>query len=173
VAGEEAIGSRWRQWLTIDEGGRFGNVRFLLAPEDEEAASLYAWWCTDLAGGDAEFVRYDLSCTGVCDRTVLAAGPADEWWPLETQIALADGDGDGVAEVWFGVKSGAVWRWQPQPHAHRSSADQSTPTAPELVARFPGAIGALAVTRRPANQPQAVYVSVDTDIHRIQPAARR
>jgi len=97
----------------IDEGGRFGNVHFVVAAARGDGKNdVLAWWSTDfLYGGDCEIIRYRLDADGVSERTVIARGDAGSLWPDDGQVAVVDMDADGRPEVWFGAKSGNLWRY--------------------------------------------------------------
>ena len=111
----DAPGAALRLGHAIDEGGRFGNVRFVVANGRGDGKNdVIAWWSTDhLYGGDCEIIRYRLDTGGVTERTVIARGEAGTLWPDDGQIAVLDSDGDFRPEVWFGVKSGNLWRYDP------------------------------------------------------------
>jgi hypothetical protein len=144
----EAPGAPLVPGRVIDEAGRYGNVRFLVGDlAGDGGRELIAWWCTDLAGGDCDVIRYRLTPEGVARREVLARGPASELWPDDNQAALGDADGDGAAEVWFATHAGRLWRYDP---AARSG--------PDLVATFPGGLGPLAVAGPTSLQPRAGLV---------------
>jgi hypothetical protein len=99
----------------VDEGGRFGNVRFLVTDmAGDGTQELLAWWCTELAGGDCEIVRYRLGPRGLIHREVLGRGLAELLWPADGQMTAADTDRDGSAEVWFATGTGNLWRYDPR-----------------------------------------------------------
>lgn len=99
----------------IDEGGRFGNVRFVVtAGRGDSKNDVVAWWSTDyLYGGQCEVIRYRLDSTGVTERTVIASGDAGVLWPDDGQVAVLDMDGDFRPEVWFAARSGNLYRYDP------------------------------------------------------------
>ncbi len=134
--------------LVLDEGGRFGNVRFLVGDlTGKGTRELIAWWCTDLAGGDCEVIRYRLNAEGMVRREVIAVGPAARLWTDDNQAAIADLDGDGVPEVWFATHSGSLWRYDP-----------SSGSAPELVGTFPKGLGPVTVLVADGSMPRDVLL---------------
>jgi hypothetical protein len=145
----------------IDEGGRFGNVRFLVGDlAGDGRRDLVAWWCTDLAGGDCEVIRYRLSSDGVARREVLAQGPASELWTDDNQAALGDIDGDGAVELWFATHAGGLWRYDP--------AGRSGPTR---VATFPGGLGPLIVAGPSPFYPRdQLVLGQDRVVFRLEPS---
>jgi hypothetical protein len=98
----------------IDEGGRFGNVRFLVG--DITGAGIQeviAWWCALPDGGDCEVIRYRVNARGIQKREVIGRGNAGDLWPDDGQSIVFDLDGDGRPEVWFATRSGNLWRYDP------------------------------------------------------------
>ena len=117
--------------LTIDEGHRFGNVRFLVGDLGEGVNEVIAWWITDhILGGDCEVIRYRLGPDGVEHREVIGRGEAGALWPDDHQSVVADLDGDGRPEVWFATKGGDLYRYDPDGTA-----------APHKVLHLEGGIG--------------------------------
>lgn len=107
-------GEGLRLETVLDEGRRFGNVRFLVGrTRGDGPRDVFAWWCTGLSDGDCEFVRYRLGPEGVREREVLGRGKAIELWPKDGQMGLADLDRDGRPELWFATDSGNLWRHDP------------------------------------------------------------
>lgn len=130
--------------VVLDEGGRFGNVRFLVGDLSGNGANeLVAWWCTDLAGGDCEVVRYQLNAEGRARREVIARGRASQLWPDDNQAALADLDGDGKTELWFATHAGALWRYDP-----------AGGSSPSRVGMFPKGLGPVATLAAKALAPR-------------------
>ena len=110
----DAPGAPLRLEQRVSEDNRFGNVRFTVAALGSTGErDVLAWWCTDIAGGDAEVIRYRLGPDGIRERTVLAKGPAARLWSDDGQFTTGDLDGDGRAEVWFGTQGGQLWRYAP------------------------------------------------------------
>ena len=107
----DAPGAETQVVRRIDEGGRFGNVRFHVADDDGDGRNeLFAWWCTDIDGGRCEVIRYEIDTTGVTERTVLAVGPAGLLWADDAQAAVVDLNRNGRPELWFATRSGHLYR---------------------------------------------------------------
>jgi hypothetical protein len=152
-------GADLRQTRILNEDGRYGNVRFILGDfRGDGRTDLIAWWCTDLAGGDAEMILYRLGRDGVASRSVVARGPAGELWPDDGQFTTGDLDGDGRDEVWFGTHAGHLWRYDP---AHEPS--------PVRVVRFNKPLGPIAIGpdyyRRTR---QRVYLGLDRSVLKLE-----
>jgi hypothetical protein len=132
----------------VDEGGRFGNVRFLVGDlQGDGAQEMIAWWCTGQADGHCEVIRYRLAPEGVCERTVVGHGTADDLWPRDGQMALIDLDGDGKAEVWNAAGSGNLWRYEPLGGGWRR------------VLRVEGGIGPILAREAEGRLPARLYIS--------------
>jgi hypothetical protein len=96
----------------IDEAGRFCNVRFLIADmRGDGTRELFAWWGQQPGGGESEVIRYRLGPETVRERTVLAQGTVDLFWPNDNQMTVLDLDSDGHPEVWFANTAGGLWRY--------------------------------------------------------------
>lgn len=109
----------------IDEGKRFGNVRFLVTPNPSDGRQdLIAWWCTDLSGGACEVIRYRIDASDIASRDLLCHG-ADVRWPTDSQMAVADLDGDGDRELWFVANEGRLF-----------CCDASQPSRPVCMLQF-------------------------------------
>jgi hypothetical protein len=145
-----AGGWNWYLQQTIEESGRFANVRMLLDDADGDGSKeIHAWWITGLHGGACEFVRYDLKPDGIHRRLIHATDQPD-FWPLETQLACGDSDGDGRPEIWFA--SGArLWRY-----------DESRDPAPTTIATTPEGFGPIAIAT------DGVYVGKGRDLLRFE-----
>lgn len=131
----DAAGAPLRRTLTIDEGHRFGNVRFTVADLGKTGVrDVVAWWCTDISGGDAEMIRYRLGPEGVRQREVLSTGPASQLWSDDGQFTTGDLDGNGTPELWFGTSGGQLWQYDPGQSA-----------LPRKIARFEGTMGPIAI----------------------------
>ncbi|MFO0952974.1 MAG: hypothetical protein U0835_17840 [Isosphaeraceae bacterium] len=143
----------------IEEDGRFGNVRFLVGDfRGTGAREVISWWCTDLAGGDAEMILYRLGPKGVVSREVVARGTASDLWSNDGQFVTGDTDRDGREEVWFGTLGGSVWKYDP-----------SRASAPVRVARFQSGLGPLAIGPDLIHLDQPVlYVAADRSILRFR-----
>jgi hypothetical protein len=158
--GDDGLDPRPRH--VIDESARFGNVRFLVG--DLEAGGgreLLAWWCSDVCSGDCEVIQYRLDSDGVSERTVIARGDAEQLWPRDGQMALADVDQDGEMEVWFAAAIGNVWRYQP---------NQSP--AVTQVCFSPGGAGPLAANTPKNGLPSCVYLGSGRSVVRLQSRAK-
>ncbi|MFO0910477.1 MAG: hypothetical protein U0794_19390 [Isosphaeraceae bacterium] len=148
-----AAGSPLQLKRVIDEDRRFGNVRFKLIPSaSNQESRLVAWWCTDLAGGDAEMIVYRLGPEGVRERQVVQTGTASELWPDDGRFDLGDVDGDGHDELWFATSQGVLWRFEPE------RATESAP-APRRIATFREPITSLTLSLPVATYRRArVYI---------------
>jgi hypothetical protein len=141
----------------VDEGGRFGNVRFLVTDSASDGSQeLFAWWCTGLADGECEIVRYRLGPTGPIERELLARGDAATLWPADGQMSAADMDRDGVAEVWFATGSGSLCRYEPN---HSASIT--------LVCRIENGIGPICAADAHAKSP-SLYVASREFVLKLQ-----
>lgn len=166
------LGPNFDQTCRIDEGKRFANVRFLVGDTTGDGGNdLVAWWCTELAGGDCEVVRYHLLPDGVKGREVLARGPAGELWPIDNQMTIADLDLDRVPEVWFATGRGNLWCFDPSEKSRRGSS-QIVPSAadayePVLIGQFADGIGPIAATAPFADNQPALYVGTRDLIIRL------
>jgi hypothetical protein len=161
-----APGAELQLQQRIDEGGRFGNVRFQVAElGDASARTIVAWWCTGLADGDAEMISYRLGPEGVRSRTVLAQGPASDLWPDDGDFVAGDLDGDGRTELWFATGSSSLWRYAPESTGATTSA--ATPT---LVARFHEPIKALAFGPDIMTRRARLYIGHGRSIAALLPA---
>jgi hypothetical protein len=98
--------------FVVDEGRRFGNVRFLIGDlVGDGSREMIAWWCLDTAGGPSEVVRYRFGPEGILDRNLLGVGPG--LWCDDGQAVLADADGRGRPLVWFAARDGGLWTYDP------------------------------------------------------------
>jgi hypothetical protein len=98
--------------LVINEGGRFGTVKFMVGSlTDDGEQEMFVWWCSGLGDGETEFFRYTLGSEGIVSRTQVAAGTSDQLWPIDGQMTFADLNRDGSSEVWFATASGRLWRY--------------------------------------------------------------
>ncbi len=98
----------------LNEGNRFGNVKFkALELAGDAKTDVLAWWCTDLADGDCEVIRYQLGPNGLEQREVITHGDAGSLWPVDGQITRQDMENDGMSEVWFATTNGDLWRYDP------------------------------------------------------------
>ncbi len=151
--GQELIPER-----VIDEGKRFGNVRFLVGPLGEAGEQeMIAWWCTDhVYGGDCEVIRYRVGPEGIVSRRELAKGAARSLWPDDGQFALADLDVDGRTEVWFASRAGDLWR-----------CDGSGSGVPFRVLKIDGGIGALAAGNATHAPRPTLYLSSGRTLLRL------
>ena len=113
ICASDESGSALRLIHRIDEGGRFGNVRFHVGDlRGDGSQDIIAWWSSDfLYGGDCEIIRYRLGPEGVRERVVIGRGDAGSLWPDDGQAAMLDMDRDGTPEVWFATHSGNLWRY--------------------------------------------------------------
>lgn len=112
----------------ITEEGKYANVRFLIGgPQRDGRRWLIAWWCTDLAGGRCDIIRYEIGPTGPTQRTPIAS--LDNAWPADGQMALAHTDSSGRDQVWFSAGN-ALWRYDPD-----------GPPRIERILRIEGALG--------------------------------
>ncbi len=156
-------GSMLRETRRLDEGGRFGNVRFLAGPlEKDGGQDLIAWWCTGNADGDAEVIVYRLGGEGIVRRTVVARGPASDLWADDDRFTFADLDDDGRKEVWFSTYSGKLWRFDP---AHSN--------ATELMASFQEGLGPVASGPDISGKRQRLYLGWERQIFgfELQPSS--
>ena len=144
--------------LTIDEDHRFGNVRMLVSTFSATGSKNYliAWWCSELCNGECEIVRYAIERNTVVERTVIAQGDAAMLWPREGQMATADTDGDGNAEVWFATNQGYVWRYDPSRDRH-----------PSLICSIPSKIGPIAAVSWDCGR-QALYIGRDRSLFELR-----
>lgn len=144
----------------INEQGRFGNVRFVIGDlSGDGTRDLVAWWCTDIAGGDAEVIRYHLGPEGVRRRTVLGKGAAADLFPTDGQMALMDMNRDGRPEVWSTTGSGNLWRYDPA-------------QAPRLtrVLHFDGGLGPILGGSTAPKVPARLFVGQGRHVLQIQAA---
>ena len=156
----EAPGAELRLKHRLDEGGRFGNVRFRVGPLGGDGAQeLIAWWCTGLGDGDCEIIRYRLGPEGVRRRTVLTQGDAKQLWPQDGQSALWDMDGDGRPEVWFATSAGSVWNFDP-----------ARETGLVRVLHLDGGIGPIAGVRDPMTNKPVLLLGRDRAVLRLEPS---
>jgi hypothetical protein len=121
--------------VVIDEGKRFGTVKFLVGSVERDGTKdLFAWWCTGLGEGDTEMWRYRIDPRGgVVGREFVTSGGSSDIWPIDGQTTFADLDDDGCNEVWFATVSGNLWRYAP-----------SESLAPALMCQIPDGIGPIA-----------------------------
>lgn len=142
-------GAPLRLEQVIDEAGRFCNVRFLIGDtRGDGVQDVVAWWCRGLHGGDSEVVRYRLGSEGVRERTVLAHGTGELFWPKDGQMALMDLDEDGHPEIWFANTAGGLWRFD---------ASQSPPL--KRIAQINGEFGPIAPSPATPLTPPALLVT--------------
>jgi hypothetical protein len=94
---------------------------------------------------------------GLRERTVVARGDADQLWPRDGQMALADIDQDGNVEVWFVACSGNLWRYQPN---HSPSVTH--------VSEIHGLAGPIVASRPGTRNPPCLYLSCDRSVLRLQ-----
>jgi hypothetical protein len=142
----------------IDESGRFGNVRFLVGDlESDGTRDLVAWWCSDVSGGDCEMIRYRLGPDGLRQRTEIICGDADQLWPHDGQMALADIDQDGNIEAWFSTYTGNLWRYQPN----------QAPPATQLCA-IVDKLGPLVASALDNSKPACLYLGSGRSVLRVQ-----
>jgi hypothetical protein len=107
-AGRERASTRF----VVEEGRRFGNVRFLIGDlVGDGSREMIAWWCQDLAGGPCEMIRYRFGPDGVLDRNLLGVGVG--LWPDDGQAVLADAEGNDRPLVWFVSRDGGLWTYDP------------------------------------------------------------
>jgi hypothetical protein len=89
----ELAGGDLRLERTIDEGGRFTNVRFLVGDtRGDGRPDLVAWWCPELDNSECAVIAYRLGPEGIRERTVLAQGISELLWPRDGQYAVHDLD---------------------------------------------------------------------------------
>jgi hypothetical protein len=150
-------GADLRLEQVIDEAGRFCNVRFLVGDtRGDGTRDLVAWWCQQLNGGDSEVVRYRLGPGSVRERTVLAQGTGDLFWPKDNQMAVMDLDGNGHPEIWFANTAGGLWRFD---------ASQSPPMA--RIAQIKGEFGPIAAAPPTPLTPPALLVGLGRSVLRL------
>jgi hypothetical protein len=141
----------------IDEAGRYCNVRFLVGDtRGNGVRDLVAWWCHELGGGDSEVIRYSLGPRGIRERTVVAQGTGELFWPKDGQMALMDLDGNGHPEIWFANTAGGLWRF-----------DASRSPAMVRIAQIKGEFGP--ITPAPATPliPPALLVAMGRSVLRL------
>lgn len=160
-----APGAQLRLRHRIDEGGRFGNVRFQVVEFGQTGTQeIVAWWCTGLADGDAEMIAYELGPEGVRTRTVVAQASSSDLWPDDGHFTTGDLDGDGRTEVWFAAGGGQIWRYAPEGLSSTASSEALT-----LVARFHTAIGAIAIGPDLMTARQRLYLGCGKSILSLYP----
>ena len=150
----------------LDEGGRFGNVKFLIGDlRGDGSQELIAWWCTEAAGGNCLVARYRFGPEGLEERNEIARGDAALLWPIDGQTALAARAGE-PPEIWFATTSGNLWRY-----------DSAAPSALARVCHIQGGIGPITAGHvGPGNEP-ALYIGHDrlvlelTRLHQANPSS--
>lgn len=131
----EATSGSWREIHRLREDDQFSNVRFCLGSIlPDGSRELFAWWCRGLEEGETVFVRYGIGPEGVRHREVLLTAGSDEIWPLEQMIVNGDVDGDEQPELYFGTRTGALWRF-----------DVNRSAEPQRIGYFSDGITALTV----------------------------
>lgn len=161
-----APGAPLRLRHRIDEGGRFGNVRFQVVDFGQTGTQeIVAWWCTGLADGDAELIAYQLGPEGVRTRTVVAHAPASDLWADDGHFTTGDLDGDGRTEIWFASGGGLLWQYAPEGLSSKASS-----AALSLVARFHGSVGALAIGPDTFTTCHRLYLGCGKSILSLRPA---
>jgi hypothetical protein len=150
-------GTDLRLEQVLDEAGRFCNVRFLVGDtRGDGEVDLVAWWCEGLHGGDSEVVRYRLGPGCIRERTVLAQGTGELFWPKDGQMAVMDLDGNGHPEIWFANTAGGLWRFEASP----------TP-AMVRIAQIKGAFGPIAAAPATPLTPPSLLVALDRSVLRL------
>jgi hypothetical protein len=141
----------------IDEAGQFGNVRFVVGEAwGDGIQDLIAWWCQELDGGDSAVIRYRLGAEGVRERTVIAQGTGELFWPKDGQIAVMDLDGDGRPEVWFANTAGGLW-----------CLDATGARAPARIAQVKGEFGPIAAAAATPSTPPALLIGLGRSVFRL------
>ena len=141
----------------LDESREFANVRFLAGDtRGDGIPDLVAWWCESLQGGDSKVVRYRLGPEGVRERTVLAEGTGNLYWPMDGQMAIMDLDRDGHPEIWFSNTAGGLWRY-----------DESRSPAMKRIAQIKGAFGPIAPAPATPQNPPALLVAMGRSVLRL------
>jgi hypothetical protein len=141
----------------IDEAGRFCNVRFLVGDtRGDGVEDLVAWWCQGLDGGDSEVIRYRLGPGGIRERTVLAQGTGELFWPKDGQMAVMDLDADGHPEIWFANTAGGLWRF-----------DESQSPTMTRIAQVKGEFGPITPAPATPSSPRSLLVGLGRSVLRL------
>lgn len=113
IYASDSPGSQLRQVRRIDEGNRFGNVRFVVTRLDGEKREILAWWMTGPDSGNCELIRYRLGPGGVEKRAVIALAKSEALWADDGKFLADDLDSDGRPEVWYSTSDQSIWRYDP------------------------------------------------------------
>jgi hypothetical protein len=150
-------GADLRLEQVIDEAGRFGNVRFIVAETcGNGSRDLIAWWCQELDGGNSTVVRYRLGPGCIRERTTITQGTSELFWPKDGQIAVMDLEDDGHSEVWFANTAGELWR-----------LDATQSPALARVAQIKGGFGPITAAPATHSTPAALLVGLGRSVLRL------